>query len=191
MLINISCFNCKLAKGRTVPGGGNTQPKLIVVSDYPGSAETKERKPLIGKSGQLLRKALKNVVGLDPDLDVFYTNVLKCEPAGNPVTDRELQQCKPWLNKELNLVSCKYILVAGSQAKKILLPQVTEEVSKIHGQIFQDQLRGYKMLVTWNPAYIEQFSAFDDKGNRLIQTGSVPWMFMNDMKKLKGLLNGT
>jgi uracil-DNA glycosylase family 4 len=178
MLFDINCLACKLGRGRTVPGSGSV------------SAETRERIPLIGKSGQLLRRGLKSIVGLNPEEDVFYTNIIKCEPAGQTVTEREIQACKSWLNKELGKVTSKVILIAGSQAKKALLPQVEEDVSKIHGQVFQDQLRGFKMLVTWNPAYVDQFSAFDEKGNRLIQTGSVPWMFMNDLKKLKELLDG-
>jgi len=191
MLIDIACKACKLGEGITVPGEGPTNPKLIIVSDYPGNQETKLRRPMMGPSGKLLRSALASYVGLDMERDVFITNVIKCPPKKLDVTEKELNACRKWINQEFKLVQCKIIMICGERAKTSLLPHVESGIGKIHGKVFTDPLKGYKYLVTWNPATIEQFSSFDLDGDRQFKTGSVPWMFLKDLDKLKQLLEET
>lgn len=194
MLIDIKCKLCKFGRGVTVPGEGSTTPKLIVVSDYPGENELKLRRPFMGRSGQLLRKALTNVVGLDVDNEVFLTNVLKCPPRDDKITDNELNACKKWLDAELSQVKCRFVLVCGDKAKQVLLPHLEGKdnaLSKIHGQVFQDPLKTRQFLVTWNPAMVDQYSPLHEQTeDRIILEGSLPWMFLNDMRKLKKLLEG-
>jgi DNA polymerase len=191
MLFDVKCKACKLA-GVTVPGEGPTEPKVIVVSDYPGGAEVKFRRPMMGPSGKLLRAALSSYVGLDIEKEVFITNVLKCAPKDMDVTARELNTCRSWINKEFKQVKCKLFLVCGEKAKNSLLPHLADQgISALHGHVYADQLTGNKYVITWNPATIEQFSAFDEDGERLFTTGSVPWLFLKDLDKLKALLAET
>jgi DNA polymerase len=143
---------------------------------------------MVGSSGVLLRNALKNLVGLDPVADVFYTNVIKCRPDEvDKIGARELTVCRKWLDREMNEVKSPMILVAGDKARQVMLPNLDKPLGKIHGKVFRDEFRNLTMMVTWNPATVEQFIV-DPSGARIVMEGSLPWMFTQDMKKLKRLL---
>lgn len=196
MIFDFQCRLCKLGRGITVPGEGSLTPKLIVVSDYPGIHEQKPRRPFMGSSGVLLRNALTNVVGLNLETDVFFTNVIKCLPPkkeNDPdetekVGGRELAVCRKWLDKELGMVTSKIILVAGEHARSVLLPNVKGALGKVHGSIYNDPLHRWKFFLTWNPAFVDQFSFRDLEGHRQMTTLSIPWLFWQDMQKLRALL---
>lgn len=201
-----ACKLCKLGCGKAVPGFGPTKPKLIVVSDYPGRTETEQGQPLVGRSGQLLRKALTNIVGLDPDNEVFYTNVIRCEPQGDAtklIGRPEISACRRWMVEDFSKVDCNTVLIAGGLAFETLLsPLITMEKqkdkefnhSRAHGRVFR--YLGKTYLVTWNPAFVEQYKfkkiTSDAKGRTTyvdwFPTGSVPWFFIQDLKKLKELI---
>jgi DNA polymerase len=199
--LNRQCQLCKLSTKCAVPGFGPSNPKLIVISDYPGKKEEEQGKPMVGQAGQLLRAALQNVVGLDPIRDVFYTNVIRCRPddAGK-VGPTELNACRRWTNEELKGVNCGLVLIAGSKAFEAMLgPVIAQELledddfdlSKAHGRHFYHLGRTY--LVTWNPAHVEQNSFKDPRKQpfeKWYPTGSVPDLYIKDLKKLRALIEG-
>lgn len=201
-----NCKNCKLGCGKAVPGYGPEDPKLIVISDYPGRKEEEYCIPLIGESGQLMRKALMNIIGLDPEKDVFYTNAIRCRPGEDGVDASHINACKRWTNEELKRVNCDLILIAGSTAFEALLPQVIAaekakdkkfNISKAHGSIYRSMGKTY--MVTWNPAYVEGHKFKDPRNNvgskrkpeyvDWYPTGSIPSFFIQDMNKLKVLID--
>lgn len=188
MICDIVCRACKLGDGVTVPAYGPLKPKLIVVCDFPSSPETKVRTPLQGRAGQLMRRALTSVVGLQVDKDVVFTYALKCDPKGEEFGARELRSCKKWIQRELDKIDCKLVLIAGETARELLLPNTTGPINKIHGQVFSEPLTGYRYMVTFGPSYVEQFSSFDLQGNRDCKFGSVPDLFLKDLVKLKALI---
>lgn len=205
-----NCKLCKLGCGKAVPGHGPKKPKIIVVSDYPGKAETDEGKNMVGRAGQLLRRALTNIVGLDPDNDVFFMNVIRCDPEGQKVSDNLLTACRKWTQEDLREVDCSLILIAGALAFETMLPDIFAAekikdkkfgVSHAHGSVYQSLGRTY--FVTWNPTSVENnsFKAPDGDILRVLQglprrpvldicfpTGSMPWLFVRDMQRLKALL---
>lgn len=205
-----NCRNCKLGCGKAVPGHGSLTPKLIVVSDYPGKKEVDEGIPMVGKNGMLMRMALQNVVGLDVANEVFFTNVLRCYPKDKDGDDiygpAEIVACKRNTNAELAAVQCNLILVAGSLAFETLLPQVLAaeklkdskfNLSKAHGSTYT--LMGKTYVVTWNPGFIEthvfkrRVGGTDKKPvyENWYPTGSIPWSFIQDLKKLKTIIEAS
>lgn len=205
-----NCKLCKLGCGKAVPSHGPSKPKLIVVSDYPGAVETKEGLNMAGKSGQLLRRALQNIVGVDPETEVFFMNVIRCDPMGEKVTDPMLTACRKWTQEDLRDVDCNLILIAGAQAFETMLPGVYGQeklkdkrfgVSHAHGSVYQ--YLGKTYLVTWNPANIEGNAFKAPDGNLLsildgvskrtevsicFTTGSMPSFFVKDLQRLKLLV---
>jgi uracil-DNA glycosylase family 4 len=201
--VDRNCTLCKLKCGAAVPGHGPTEPKLIVISDYPGKKETEEGKNMVGRAGQVLRSALRNIVGIHPENDVFYLNVIRCEPGENKIGKSEITACRRWTNIDLQNTKCDMILIAGSLAFEVMLPQIIEQeklkdpefnISRAHGSIFQHLGRNF--MVTWNPAHVEQ-----NKFKRIVggserrpiyedwfTTGSVPDLFTRDMQKLRQAL---
>jgi len=205
-----NCKLCKLGCGKAVPGHGSLKPKLIVISDYPGKQEAEQGKNMVGKAGQLLRRALKNIVGIDPDTEVFFMNVLRCEVGDNKVNDSMLSACRKWTQEDLREVDCNLVLIAGGLAFETTLPNIYSQekskdkkfgISHAHGSVYQHMGKTY--LVTWNPASVESNSFRAPDGsllnildgieprqelNTCFPTGSMPALFVKDLARLKELI---
>jgi DNA polymerase len=88
---------------------------------------------------------LVELAGLERE-NVFIANCVKCRPPGNrnPNT-KELQACKPWLEKQIELINPKLIILLGRVATKNLINK--EKISEIHGEIIDN-----KYFVTFHPS---------------------------------------
>ena len=115
------CHDCPLADSRTnlVFGAGNSDADLMFVGEAPGRHEDLQGLPFVGRAGQLLDQLLEEV-GLQRK-DVFITNVLKCRPPGNrdPLPD-EIETCKPYLYRQIELIEPKVVCTLGNFATKLL-----------------------------------------------------------------------
>jgi uracil-DNA glycosylase family 4 len=115
------CHDCPLAESRTnvVFGAGNADADLMFVGEAPGFHEDAQGLPFVGRAGNLLDELLGEV-GLGRG-EVWITNVLKCRPPGNrdPQPD-EIEACKPYLYRQIELVEPKVICTLGNFATKLL-----------------------------------------------------------------------
>ena len=148
-----SCVKCsELARTRksVVFGSGNTQAQLVFVGEAPGYEEDLQGLPFVGRAGQLLTKIIESI-GLSRQ-DVFICNVLKCRPPGNrnPLPD-EIQNCEPYLFRQLELVQPKVICALGTFAAQTLL-KTTASISSLRGRFHE--FRGAKLICTFHPAYL-------------------------------------
>jgi uracil-DNA glycosylase len=112
---------CPLAGTRThvVFGMGNADADLMFVGEAPGATEDQEGKPFVGRAGRLLDELLEEI-GLSRR-DVFVANILMCRPPGNrdPLPD-EIDECKPYLMRKIQLIEPKVIATLGNFATKTL-----------------------------------------------------------------------
>ena len=112
---------CPLAQSRTniVFGTGNANADLMFVGEAPGSSEDKQGKPFVGRAGKLLDQLLEEI-GLERG-QVFIANVLKCRPPGNrdPLPE-EIEECSPYLMRQIELIEPKVICTLGNFATKLL-----------------------------------------------------------------------
>ena len=110
---------CPLAATRTniVFGMGNADADLMFVGEAPGATEDQQGKPFVGRAGQLLDTLLAEI-GLSRG-DVFIANILMCRPPGNrdPLPD-EIDECKPYLMRKIELIEPKVICTLGNYATK-------------------------------------------------------------------------
>jgi len=124
---------CPLAATRIklVFGAGNANADLMFVGEAPGANEDKQGLPFVGLAGQML-DTLLGEVGLDRK-DVFVTNVLKCRPPGNrdPQPD-EIEICKPYLFRQIDLIEPKVICTLGNFATKLLTGSPAG-ITRVHG----------------------------------------------------------
>ena len=115
------CTRCPLHETRTqvVFGNGNADADLMFVGEAPGFHEDQQGIPFVGRAGQLLDELLEEQ-GLDRD-DVFVANVLKCRPPGNrdPQPD-EIEACRPYLERQVELIEPRVICTLGNFATKLL-----------------------------------------------------------------------
>ncbi|MFN2616142.1 MAG: uracil-DNA glycosylase [Thermoleophilaceae bacterium] len=115
------CHDCPLAGSRTnlVFGAGNADAELMFVGEAPGRFEDEQGLPFVGRAGKLLDELLREV-GLERR-DVFITNTLKCRPPGNrdPLPE-EIESCKPYLYRQIELIQPRVVCTLGNFATKLL-----------------------------------------------------------------------
>jgi DNA polymerase len=129
------CLNCpQLASTRTqvVFGAGNADADLMFVGEAPGANEDRMGRPFVGQAGKLLSQLLVEV-GLER-ADVFITNVLLCRPPGNrDPQPAEIENCRGYLFRELELIEPKVVCTLGNFATKLLRGD-NAGISRVHGQ---------------------------------------------------------
>ncbi len=145
------CRKCKvLASGRKqiVFGYGNPNADVVVVGEAPGADEDEQGKPFVGRAGKLLTDILKAINFTREE--IFICNILKCRPPDNrnPLPD-EIENCEPYLFKQLEMIKPKLILAVGTFASQTLL-RSKEPLGKLRGRFHE--YKGIKMMVTYHPA---------------------------------------
>ena len=176
----IECVSCSLSKTRTnvVVGKGNEKANLVIIGEGPGEQEDKSGLPFVGRAGKMLDTALA-AVNIDPLKDCYITNIVKCRPPNNrKPSASESDACMPWLNKQIELLSPKIIVLAGSTATESFLG-VKEPISKIRGKwIEKDNI---KYMPIFHPSYLLR--------NPSKEKGKPKWLTWQDLKKIKKELN--
>ena len=96
---------------------GNPASDLMIIGEAPGRDEDREGKPFVGRSGQLLDKMLAAIglrSGYGEEDDVYIGNVCFWRPPNNrKPTPEELELCRPFVNRHIQLVQPKLILLTG------------------------------------------------------------------------------
>jgi uracil-DNA glycosylase family 4 len=128
-----TCEKCILAQGRTnaVPGEGPLDADIMFIGEGPGFHEDRLGRPFVGAAGKLLEELL-NTIGFRRD-EVYIANVVKCRPPGNrdPLPE-EIAACKPYLDKQIDLVRPRLIVTLGRFSMQRYFPGAS--ISRIHGQ---------------------------------------------------------
>jgi uracil-DNA glycosylase len=142
-----SCERCPLHQTRTrvVFGSGNADADLMFVGEAPGFHEDQQGLPFVGRAGQLLEELLGEV-GLSRG-DVFICNVLKSRPPGNrdPQPD-EIDACKPYLYRQVELIEPKVLCTLGNFATK-LLTRSSRGITSVHGKPQEHELGARKVRI--------------------------------------------
>jgi uracil-DNA glycosylase family 4 len=128
------CRRCPLYATRTnaVFGSGNADADLMFVGEAPGFHEDQQGKPFVGAAGKLLDKLLEEI-GLSRE-DVFIANVLKSRPPGNrDPQPEEIEACKPYLWKQIELIEPLVICTLGNFSTK-LLTRRQDGITRVHGK---------------------------------------------------------
>src|SRR5262249_34383934 len=147
------CPRCKphgLGRRQIVFGVGNPEADLMFVGEAPGGDEDIQGEPFVGRAGQLLTKIIE-AIDLKRD-DVYIANVIKCRPPGNrnPEPD-EVEQCEPFLFRQIEIVKPKVIVALGKFAAQTLL-RTLDPISRLRGRVYD--YRGAKLIPTFHPAYL-------------------------------------
>jgi uracil-DNA glycosylase len=137
-----SKHECPLVATRTklVFGAGNADADLMFVGEAPGFYEDQQGLPFVGRAGKLLDQLLVEI-GLERK-DAFITNVLKCRPPDNrdPSPD-EIEVCKPYLFRQIELIEPKVVCTLGNFSLKLLTRSGTG-ITRVHGVAQEHELGG-------------------------------------------------
>jgi len=146
------CRLCKLHESRTqtVFGVGNEQASWMIIGEAPGAEEDRRGEPFVGRAGKLLDEMLR-AVGQSRD-SVFIANVLKCRPPNNrDPHQEEAAACRPYLERQIELVAPDIVLAVGRVAAQNLL-QSDLPVGRLRGT--RHALGDVPLVVTYHPAYL-------------------------------------
>ena len=147
--------NFVTAHTKIVWGDGDPHARLVFVGEAPGEEEDRQGVPFVGRSGELLNKAIV-ALGLKRE-DVYTCNVLKTRPPDNAKpTDREIEACYPYLLAQLAIVAPRAIVVLGASALKALLKS-DDSITRVRGSwkelALPDGTR-VPVMPTFHPAYV-------------------------------------
>lgn len=111
---------------------GNPDAEIMLVGEAPGRDEDIQGLPFVGRSGQLLDRMLA-AIGLDRT-NVYITNVLPWRPPGNrQPTPVEQAMCAPFIEKHIELVAPKHLMLVGGVSAKQMLGTTTG-IMKLRGK---------------------------------------------------------
>ena len=152
------CRGCQLYRDTTqgVFGEGPRSAPLLLLGEQPGDREDLEGRPFVGPAGALLDRALADAK--IPREGVYMTNVVKHfkhtrsgkRRIHQTPDSREIEACRPWLFKELELVKPTVLVCLGATAAKSALgPKFRITVE--HGKVLESPLAS-KTVATIHPS---------------------------------------
>jgi uracil-DNA glycosylase family protein len=154
------CQACDLWKlgTRTVFGEGAERAELMLVGEQPGDREDLAGRPFVGPAGRVLDEALEQA-GIDRS-GVYVTNAVKhfkWEARGKRRLHKrpdagEVSACRPWLDKEIELVAPRMVVCLGATAAQALLGR-SFRVTRQRGELFP-QPAGHVVTATVHPSSI-------------------------------------
>lgn len=156
---------------------GAEKARLMFIGEAPGRDEDQEGKPFVGRAGQLLDKMLA-AAGLS-EADVHITNIVYWRPPGNRTpTPQEAQVCRPFLERQVELVAPEIIVPLGGAAAKHLL-DVADGIMRLRGKLKSITVGRHsaKAMATLHPAY-------------LLRTPAAKRQAWRDLLSVKALLDG-
>jgi len=148
-----ACTACGLYRGRkkSVPGVGDPDADWLFVGEGPGAEEDAKGEPFVGQAGKLLDSMLA-ALGLARGVNVYIANVVKCRPPGNRTPEPgETAACRPYLDRQIALLSPRVIVALGKSAATTLL-DVDGTIGGLRGRVHRYD--GVPLIVTYHPAYL-------------------------------------
>lgn len=181
------CRRCPLWRDatQTVFGEGPENADVIFVGEQPGDQEDLAGKPFVGPAGKVFDSILD-----DAAIDrrkVYVTNAVKhfkFEPRGkrrihSKPNAGEIQACRWWLDKELDLVKPNLVVALGATAAQSLLGKAVP-ITKMRGDMVERE-DGLRVFLTIHPSFILRIREKEDKEAERDR-------FLQDMRKVKQLM---
>lgn len=182
-----ACRKCAIGYQRrnNVYGEGDPCARLMVIGEGPGESEDLLGRPFVGRAGELLNKMLA-AINL-PREDVYICNTVKCRPTlddGGKVKNRaptttEMENCRPYLDEQIEVIAPQVILALGAPAAKSFLGK-TFGIMNGRGRWYEGP-GGIALMVTFHPAYVLR-----QGGTALTDTKRLVWA---DLKKVRERLD--
>ena len=140
---------------RAVFSRGNPAAPLVIIGEGPGADEDQQGAPFVGRAGKLLDRMLE-AAGLQDR--VFITNTVFWRPPGNRTpTAAEQAACAPFLERALELVQPKILLLVGGASAKSILKK-DEGILSLRGRWFEWRSEDGKLVIpvlpTLHPAFL-------------------------------------
>ncbi|MEW6634070.1 MAG: UdgX family uracil-DNA binding protein [Pseudomonadota bacterium] len=181
------CHRCPLWHDatQTVFGEGPENADVIFVGEQPGDQEDLAGKPFVGPAGRVFDGILD-----EAEIDrrkVYVTNAVKhfkFEPRGkrrihSKPNAGEIQTCRWWLDKELDLIKPRLVVALGATAAQSLLGKAVP-ITRMRGDVVERE-DGLRVFLTIHPSFILRIREQEEKEAERER-------FLQDMRKVKQLM---
>lgn len=157
----INCKKCPDLVGRknVVVGEGAVPAACVFIGEGPGEKEDETGLPFVGRAGKLLRSCMTHAKFKPGDHHIL--NCVKCRPPENRnPTEKELENCRPFLVKQLVALKPRVIVAMGKFAQAFVLEQDPNEVrvSANAGSLIQYN-ETTRALLTYHPSFVSRHMA--------------------------------
>ena len=121
-----------LQESNFVFGEGSPDSEVMFIGEAPGFYEDREKRPFVGRAGQLLRKLIKDLSWKEEE--VYITNIVKRRPPDNrdPLPE-EIEAYKPYLAEQIKIISPKLVVPLGRFSMNYFLPDA--KISRDQGRL--------------------------------------------------------
>lgn len=121
-------------KTNLIFGEGNPESSILFIGEAPGAIEEEQGRPFVGRSGQLLRKCIRDIGWQEND--VYITNIVKRRPPANrDPLPREIALYKPYLEKQIQILQPKIIVTLGRFSMNFFMPDA--RITRDQGKLFK------------------------------------------------------
>jgi DNA polymerase len=160
-LVSFDGIHLKRSAKHLVFEDGNRQAPIMIIGEAPGADEDRVGKAFVGVSGQLLDKMFQ-AIGYDRhqsenEKSLYLTNMIYWRPAGNRTpSDSEIEILKPFIEKQIDLVKPRLLVLLGNIATKTLLKE-TAGITRLRGRWFDYQTLSNTTIRTMpllHPSYL-------------------------------------
>jgi DNA polymerase len=113
-------------------GEGNIDCAVMFIGEAPGANEDRERRPFVGRGGQLLDRMIESIGWKRSD--VYITNIVKRRPPDNrdPLPN-EIEAYKPYLSRQIAIIHPRVIVTLGRFSMNYFLPEA--KITRDHGRV--------------------------------------------------------
>lgn len=134
---------------------GAADAPVMIIGEGPGADEDRQGEPFVGKAGRLLDRMVA-AAGLTGR--VFITNTVFWRPPGNRTPTLEEQAvCAPFVERAIELVKPRLLLLAGGASAKAMLKQ-DQGILSLRGRWLEwrsgDQALAVPAMPTLHPAFL-------------------------------------
>lgn len=156
LTISKAAINCVFAEGNS------ENCELMLIGEAPGANEDVEGRPFCGVSGRLLDKIL-NCAGYNRKTNCYITNSVFWRPPANRKPEQvEIDICRPFVHRHIELLSPKAIaLVGGVSCVSVLEQKATVNSLRANDELYfsYDSLpdkvgQKIKVFVIYHPSFL-------------------------------------
>ncbi len=123
-----------LQESNLVFGEGNLDCEVLFIGEAPGFNEDQQKRPFVGRAGQLLRKNIRDIGWKEEN--VYITNIVKRRPPENrDPSEEEISAYKPYLSRQIGIIIPKIIVPLGRFSMNYFLPLA--KITRDQGKLFK------------------------------------------------------
>jgi uracil-DNA glycosylase family 4 len=136
-----------LMESNLVFGEGNIDCDVMFIGEAPGVNEDRERRPFVGRGGQLLNQVIEDIGW--KRAHVYISNIVKRRPPENrDPAPSEIEAYRPYLTRQIEIINPKVVCTLGRFSMNYFLPLA--KITNDHGRVFN--VDGRLIYPVYHPA---------------------------------------